>query len=538
MFKCKRLLFIVLALMLLPLIGIHAQAATETPTPGGTLTFAFSADWGVLDPAATSVTFARNIIQFIYDPLLRKDPSTGAIVPGLAESYEVSTDGKTLTLHLRHDVTFQDGTPFNSAAVKFSFDRIADPALASPYVATIVTPVDSLDTPDDYTVIFHFKQPNAPYLDALTQSELSPVSPTAVQKYGADFGLNPVGTGPFQFVSETPDEEVDLTRNPNYNWAPSYYSHQGPAYLENLVVKNVTDDSTRMALIQSNDIDLVYNALVDQLDSFRSDPSYTVGTGIRSGVPRILIYNTSRFPFDDVATRQALAWAVDRQRMLTDVWGGIGSVPTGILTPGMLGYWADGKDKWPGYDLDKAASMLAAAGWKDTDGDGILDKDGKPFAITYGGTPGFPFDQFGQILENDLTKLGIKVTIQNEEQAAYLADIRAGKWELSSMLFAATDPDVLYTIADSNSIDAAWNTARYSNPQVDALLDQGRTTVDQDQRAQVYEQVQQILLQDMPYVPFYQIEEPYIISSKFKGFRTDSQGFFDFYDTYDTEASS
>ncbi len=528
----RKVFLLVVLVLLLPLYSLSAQS---TPVSGGTLTFAFNADWGVLDPAVTSTTFGRNILQFIYDPLLRKDPSTGAIVPGLAESFEASEDGKTITLHLRQGVIFQDGTPLNSAAVKFSFDRISDPALASPYAATIVGPVESIETPDDYTVVIHMKQPYAPYLDSLTQAALAPVSPAAVAQYGADFGLNPVGTGPFKVVSNSPDEEIVLARNEDYNWAPDFYDHQGPAYLEQLVVQNVTDDSTRMSLIETGDIDLIYNPLINQLDSFRDDPAYTIATAVRPGVPRSIILNTSRFPFDDVATRQALGWAVDRQRLLDEVWAGIGSIPSSILTPNLLGFWTEGAAQWPGYDPDKAAQLLADAGWSDSDGDGILDKDGHAFAITYGQTPGFPSETFGQIIVNDLTKLGISVTIENEDQAAYLADIRAGKWEIATFLFAATDPDVLYTVADSASIDSAWNTARYTNPEVDDLLAQGRTTLDQALRADIYKQVQTILLNDMPYIPFYQIDLAFILNSKVQGFRTDAQGFFDFYETYFSE---
>lgn len=530
MHKNKRWLLVLLWMLLIPVIGIQAQDAT--PPSGGTLTFAFNADWGVLDPAATTVTFARNIMGFIYDPLLRTDPATGEIVPGLAESYEASEDGKTITLHLRHDVIFHDGTPFNAAAVKFTFDRISDPALASPFAATISGPLDSIETPDDYTVVIHLKEPYAPYVDSLTQVVLAPVSPTAVEKYGADFGLNPVGTGPFRFVSTTPDEQIDLERNPDYNWAPSYELHQGPAYLDHVTVLNVPEDSTRMSLIETGDLDLIYNPLVDQLDFFRDDPAYSVQTLIRPGVPRVVVLNTERFPFDDAGTRQAVAWAIDRQRILDEVFGRIGAIPSGVLTPGMAGFWADGADQWPGYDLDKAAQMLTDAGWADADGDGVLDKDGQAFEITLGQIPGFPFDQYGQIIQNDLTKLGIKVEIESEEQAAYLADLRAGKWEMAGMLFPATDPDVLYVIGASASIDAAWNTARYNNPEVDELLNQGRTTLDLAQRAEIYHQVQQIMLNDMPYIPMYQIEEPYIVKAEYKDVKTDVQGFYDFYDTY------
>ena len=287
-----------------------------------------------------------------------------------------------------------------------------------------------------------------------------------------------------------------------------------------------------MSLIETGELDLVYNPLVSQLDFFREDPAYRVESLIRPGVPRVVVLNTEVFPFDDVTTRQAVAWAIDRQRILDEVFGNIGAVPTGIITPGLLGFWAEGADQWPGYDLEQAAAMLAEAGWADTDGDGILDKDGQAFRITYGQIPGFPFDQYGQIIQSDLASLGIELTIENEEQAAYLADLRAGKWQMAGMLFPATDPDVLFVIASSTSIDTAWNTARFSNPEVDALLAQGRVTLDQTARAAIYQQIQQLLLADMPYIPMYQIVEPFIVKSEYKDVKTDAQGFYDFYDTY------
>jgi len=529
MFRKKSLLCLIVVLLLVPVFGLHAQ------TSGGTLRLAFNSDWGVLDPAVTSTTFGRNILQFIYDPLLRKDPATGAIVPGLAESFESSEDGTVITLHLREGVTFHDGTPLNAEAVAFSFNRISDPALASPYAASIAGPVASIETPDELTVVITLNAPFAPYLDSLTQAALAPVSPAAVEQYGTDFGLNPVGTGPFRLVSNTPDEEVVLERNPDYNWAPSFYTHQGPAFLDGLVVLKVIDDSTRMSLIETGDIDVIYNPLINQLDSFRDDPAFVVTTAVRPGVPRVAVLNTEIPPFDDVAVRQALAYAIDSPRMLSEIWSNIGAVPTGILTPGLLGFWADGASRWPTYNPETAAAMLADAGWTDTDGDGILDKDGQPFTISWGQTPGFPADQFGQIIASNLADVGIEMTIEIEDQAAYLADLRAGKWHIASMLFAATDPDVLYTVAHSASIDAAWNTARYNNPEVDALLLQGRTTLDQEARAAIYNQVQEILLNDMPYIPFYQIELAFIHGANVQGFRTDAQGFFDFYETYFSE---
>jgi peptide/nickel transport system substrate-binding protein len=244
--------------------------AGDGPQVGGSVTFVFSSDWGTLDPGTgTGVTFARNIMQFIFDPLLRTHPETGEIVPGLAESFEVSEDGLVVTLTLREGVMFHDGTPLTSEAVKFSFDRIVeDAALNSTLKPRIESDIASIETPDERTVVFNLNQPSAPFLDLLTESWLAPVSPTGVETHGADFGLNPVGSGPFRFVSTQPDEQLVLERNPDYNWAPEYYDHQGPPYIEELIVLNVTEASTRMALIETGEIDMVYNPINAQVPTF------------------------------------------------------------------------------------------------------------------------------------------------------------------------------------------------------------------------------------------------------------------------------
>ena len=505
------------------------------PQPGGTATFAFSSDWGTLDPAATGVTFARNIMQFIYDPLLRKHPETGQIVPGLAESFDVSEDGMVITLNLQQGVTFHDGTPLTSEVVAFSLDRITDPELASPMASQITGNVDSIETPDEYTVVINMQEPFAPFLDSLAEVSLAPVSPAAVEQYGADFGLNPVGTGPFRFVSTVPDEELVLERNEDYNWAPDYYDHQGPPYLDQLIVLNVTEVGTRMALIETGEVDLIYSPLNAQVPAFENDPDFYVHYATRPGVPRVFVMNTELPPLDDPLVREAIAWAVDRERILDEVFENIGEVARGVITPGLLGYWEEGESLWPGYDLDRAAELLAEAGWEDTDGDGILDRDGQPLSLTYGQIPGFPFDLYGQILAADLAELGIEVSIENQEQAAYLAELRAGRWHLAGMLFAATDPDVLYIVGHSSSIDSAWNTARYNNPVVDDLLEQARTTLDQEERASLYQEVQEIFLDDMPYIPYYLIQNAHIVHQRLQGFKTDSQAFLDFYDAYIVE---
>ena len=506
---------------------------SATPVKGGTLTLALSAGWDVLDPAATAFTFSRQIMEFIYDPLLARDSKTSKIVPGLAQSFDVSSDGTTITLKIRPNVKFQDGTVCDANAVAFSLTRIQDPALKSPMAATISGPVQSIKATDSSTVVITLKKPFAPFLDSLTQISLAPVSPAAVQKYGKDFGAHPVGTGPFMFQSEVPNDNVVLVRYPDYNWAPSFFQHQGPAYLDRVVIRNVPEDATRMALEQAGTIDVVYNPIVSQLPDYQNNSKFYVVQATRPGMPRSLILNTAIFPFDDVKTRQAVAYAINKTQILQSAYGNIGSVADSIVTPNLFGYSKAAATASATYDVDKAKQMLADAGWK-AGSDGILVKDGKRFSITYGSQSATNFNIQDQILQANLKAVGIEMQIQDEEQAAILDDIRRGKWPMSTMLFAASDPDVMYTVLYSKSIGTAWNTARYSNPQMDSLLDQGRTELDQTKRANIYAQAEKLVAQDVPYIPYYNIKNPYLVNARVHNFGYDIQAFWVVYDTWVT----
>ena len=383
-----------------------SNTTATTPVKGGTITLALSAGWDVLDPAATAFTFSRQIMQFIYDPLLARDPKTSKIVPGLAQSYNVSSDGTTITLKIRGNVKFHDGTVCDADAVAFSLNRIQDPALKSPMAATISGPVQSIKATDSSTVVITLRKPFAPFLDSLTQVSLAPVSPTAVQKYGKDYGSHPVGTGPFMFQSQVPNDNVVLVRNPDYKWAPSFYQHQGAAYLDKVVIRNVPEDATRMALEQSGAIDVVYAPIVSQLPEYQNNRKFSVVQATRPGMPRSFILNTAIWPFDDPKTRQAMPYAINKEQILKSAYGNIGGVADSILTPNLFGYSKATGSTAPSYDANKAKQLLADAGWK-PGSDGILVKDGKRFSITYGSQNTTSFNIQDQILQANLKAVGI-----------------------------------------------------------------------------------------------------------------------------------
>ena len=212
-----------IGLLLLAPLTAFAQAK-----PGGKIMYAARQDIDTLDPHITNRAATRKILIQFTDTLTVINPKDGKVLPGLAESWEVARDGKSYTFKLRKNVKFHDGTPFDAAAVKFTFDRIQEPLGAPGVARAFLGPYDGADVVDAHTVRVRLKQPYAPFLRMVGLSPLAPLSPTAVQKMGQDFSRKPVGTGPFMVKEWVPKSHVTLVRNPDYAWPPGDGDPSGP----------------------------------------------------------------------------------------------------------------------------------------------------------------------------------------------------------------------------------------------------------------------------------------------------------------------
>lgn len=492
-------------------------ARGQAPTPGGRAVLGLIAGWDHLDPHRwTGFFFAQLIMANIYDPLLVRDPKTAALRPGLAESFEVSGDGRVITLKLRTGIRFHDGTVCDAAAVRASFERImTDPRAV--VVRTMLGPVDQVVAMDPRTVRIQMKAAFAPILDALSLPMTAPVSMAAVQRFGDNFGQNPVGTGPFMFKELVPGDRLVLVRNPDYRWAPSIFQNRGPAPLEELIYRVVPEDLTRLALLERSDLNFINYPVPREIARLRQDRRYRIVQVGRPGVPRMLTINTSHPPLDDLRVRTAIAHAVSRDGILKNVWEGVGTPAFSMLSPVTWAYAPEIEEAMPKFDPARARAILAEAGWRPGP-DGIVQKDGRRMRLVIIHLTGGVFLSLHQLVQAYLRAVGIDSELRGLEQAAALDGLKRGDFDLSAnQINTGSDPDVLYQVGHSTSIGPLWNTARYKNATLDRLLDEARVAIDEGKRRSLYAQIQTLFARELPYVPFYVQTDPFAMQSNLEG---------------------
>jgi peptide/nickel transport system substrate-binding protein len=479
-----------------------APAATAAPAaPAGsanTLTYALGFDLDdTMDPQVTNFDSTIRVTLNICEPLVW-EPEPGKFVPGLAESWDISGDAKTYTFKLKQGVKFHDGTPFNADAVKFTFDRVMDPATKAGQSHDQLGPYDHTEVVDDHTVKVVMKQGYAPLLTNLN-GYLGIVSPTAVKKDPAAFARAPIGTGPFMFKEWVPKDHITLVKNPDYNWGSSFFKHTGPAYLDQVIFKIIPEASVRTGALKSGEVQ--YTDDIDPLEyeALKSDPKFMV---IEKGQPgsgyTLLLNTTSKGPISDPQVRLTLEYAIDREGLNKSVFQGLNKVAFSPLMQPTFGYDASTEQIYS-FDPAKAKQILDAAGWKEG-ADGIREKGGQKLAIDFP-IISRPNDKaMAESIQASLRDVGIDFKITPLERAAYTDARKQNKYDAGFMWFSYGDPDVLRTIFHSANVEA-FNRAKYQVPEVDKLLEDAAATTDQAKRKDLYTQIQQRVLKDTVVVP-------------------------------------
>ena len=472
------------AVWILAGIGLMAGAlssalAQSQPRAGGTLNVAFASDTKTLDPTFSINFSERQPLYLIYNTLLSLNPDF-TIAPELAEKWETSPDGRTLTLYLRKGVKFHDGTDLDAKAVKYNFDRRLDEKIASPQRGPLKDVIDSVDVIDSHTVALRLKGPSPNLLGMLAQREGFIVSPTAVEKYGKDIGTNPVGTGPFVFKEWVPGNRLVVERNPNY-W------EKGKPYLDRVVFLDISNTAVSIQRLLTGEAD--YASALSPIDV--KPIQNRAGIVLQaSAVGRwyALQFQVDKPPFDNLKLRQAIAFALDRKRIVDIVMSG-GAAISNTPTPEAL-WWAAPAIKGYDYDPAKAKALLAEAGYP----------DGIDISLS---TPQVALlQQINQLVQEQLKAVGIRVKLDPVAQSDWYPRVMQLAINFTPMRWSQRpDPDGLFTLLFHSK--GAGNSTKYNNTNVDKLIDEARALNGQAARKTNYQKVQEYLSADLPYIPLF-----------------------------------
>jgi peptide/nickel transport system substrate-binding protein len=505
-----------------------ARPARAQAKTGGTFTFGAWQDPDTLDPQTTGLAATSRILIHIYDPLLWRNPADGKFYPGLATSWDISPDGKEYTFHLRNDVAFHNGEPFTANSVKFTFDRIKDPATKS-IGGSLIGTYDHTEVVDDYTAKVVMTAPFSPFLTYIGVTAIPrPVSPKAYQELGDDINNHPVGTGPFMYKEYVKQDHFTMVRNPDYKWGASYFAHQDAAYLDEIDWKIIPEPSTRVSALDNGEVMAIEEVRPQDVVRYQDDDNYQVLQSGTPGQPRMILVNTQKAPTDDLAVRQACLLATDQDTIVTTLYKGVYKPSHSLLDPLTPCYAAD-LDGYVKFDLDKANQTLDAAGW--TKNGDFREKDGQKLQILFLSNTANDFKDIAQLMQATYKQVGIDMQIQFESQPSIFSTYQKGPQNFADFFFWSPDPDQLSSTYHSRNIESGFNWSHFNNPDFDALVDQAAQEGGEAKRCDLYHQAQVILWDQAAAIPIQQKVALIVAQKKLQGIVFDGNAYPYYYDT-------
>jgi peptide/nickel transport system substrate-binding protein len=481
------------------------------PGTGAKLTVAVLQNPDSLDPGVTGLVSVAQIDASIFDTLMYHFAGDPKIYPGLATGYKISPDGKTYTFTLRKDVKFQDGTPFNAQAVKANFDHIVDPATKSKSAIGALGPYQETQVVNDHEAKVIFKAPNLAFRNEMSEPTFGMSSPTALKKYGSKYGNHPVGTGPFTFQSFQNGQQVTVTRNAAYRWGPTPLG-SGPAKLAGITFRILPDSSAQRNALTTNEVQVAGN-LTPQDVQTAVGSGMTKTTAPSTGMPYGYLINVAKAPTNDLAVRQALEYAVDTKSILSSLFEDQFDPADSVLTATTPGYVADSYN----YDPGKAEQILDQAGW--TKGsNGVRSKGGTQLRLSLINITAFGFDNISTLLQAQLKKIGVSVSISDQGFPAVATTYNQSKSNFANWFYYDVDPFTLSTVFKCNQVQSGFNWAHYCDKSVDAAIDAANATVDDNARVAAYKQIVTKLNESASFLPIYNTKT-ILVTAKVNGIR-------------------
>ena len=486
------------------------SAADDEPAFGDAIVIASISDARTLVPILASDTASSDICGMLFNGLVKYDKDVN-IVGDLTEGWDVSPDGLVITFRLRKGVRWHDGEPFTARDVEFTYRKLIDPAVKTPYSGDFER-IASLECVDDLTVRVTYKEPFSPALASWGMWIMPRHVLEKADLNTTDFSRHPVGTGPYRLRSWKTLEKIELVANRDY--------FEGRPYIDRCIYRIIPDDATIFLELQTGGVDwaglspLQYTRQTDNR-FFRTHYNKFRYPGFGY---TYIAYNLADPKFRDARVRNAINCAINKAEIVDTVFFGLAKTTTG---PFLIGSWAynDAVQAAP-FDPAKARELLAVAGWKDANGDGWVEKDGKAFEFTLIVNQGNN-DRLrtSEMVQKYLKGIGIRMKIRVLEWSALINDF-LNKKRFEAVLmgwFLPRDPDNYDIWHSSKTREGEFNFIGYANPEVDRLLEEARRTFDRPKRAAAYRRVHEIIYGEQPYTFLYEAEALPIVSSRFRG---------------------
>ena len=530
----NKVLIPVLALLIIiagGYFGYHARTSNNkpvitvsgvsTPVSGDNIINASIAEPSILNPVLASDSASFDIIDLVFNGLLKYDKDI-KLTGDLAESWEVAADNLTITFHLRQNVKWHDGFPFTSEDVVFTYQKLIDPGIKTPFSSNFKL-VSEVLAPDPYTVVVKYKEAFAPALESWGMGILPKHvfgSMSAEEFNKSDFNRFPIGTGPYKFKEWHSGQNIVLEANPDY--------FEGRPFIDKYVYQIIPDQAVQMLSLKTHNVDMmsltpdmyVKDAAADdfnrEFNKFRY-PSFSY---------TYMGYNLNNPLFKDSRwTRQALSFAINRQEIIDGVLQSMGTVCTG---PFPNRSWAYNPDVKPfPYDPDRARKMLAGIGWKDTNNDGYLEKNGRKFEFTIMTNQGNKERELAAtIIQEQLKKIGVKVNVRILEWSTLIHQY-IDKKNFDAVLLGwnmTPDPDCYDIWNSEKTKEGEYNFISYKNPEVDILLTLGRKTFDLEERKKTYYKIHALIAEDQPYAFLYVRDSLVALDKRFQGVKVEPIG--------------
>jgi peptide/nickel transport system substrate-binding protein len=495
-------------LLLIILLLLVPSCARSGPREPGTVIFALDEGPQNLDPRIGIDATSERLIQLVFSSLVKRTRSF-TVEPDLALSWEIPNP-TTYVFHLRDDAFFHDGRKVTARDVVYTFRSLLDGSVRTTKRGTF-RPVHSVEAVDQHTVVFKLSEPFAPFLSNLTRGVIGIVPDGS----SSSVALNPIGSGPFKFVRYVPDGEIVLARN------DAYYGEK--PRISTVTFRIIPEAVVRALELRKGSVDISLNVLPpDTVEVLRQDSSLHVMEASGTNY-QYIAFNLKDRLFSDLRVRKAIAYAIDREKIVRYLWRNQARLATGVIPPGNWAY-AEGAETYT-YNPERARALLRESGQS-------------ALSFTFRTSTDETSRLLATVFQQQLKEVGISMNIQSNEAATFSADIERGNFQAYSRRWIGSnnDPDIFNLIFHSAMTPPdGSNRGFYANPEVDRLINIGRLETDLEKRRAAYQRIQQIAAEELPYVSLFYLNNVAVFSKRVKGMTLYPAGEYEFLSEIDVE---